>query len=327
VWLLLGVAAATTAVGDVLASEPALLPVRNFQPVQLLFPGPRHAGAGVLEAGRWSASLELVESNTLNASRNELTGTAIELDVETTRTSVALRRGLGGGWELGLTLPHVARWGGVLDRPIEAVERLVDRLNPKRELRPRGETVLRYERLGREIFDRRGPEAGLGDVGVALKLSFPGGKPGRRWALRGGVELPTGDESRLLGSGGTDLWIGGVFERPLGPGRFVSNLNLVVPDGRWEEAGLDTGLYATAAVGWAYVWTPRVTVSAQLGYYGSPLEETGTEELELALWDLSAGVSLRLGSGWSWQLGGVQNLVYQSGADFSVVSRWVWTGR
>jgi hypothetical protein len=144
--------------------------------------------------------------------------------------------------------------------------------------------------------------------------------------VRAGIELPTGNEARLFGSGGTDLWLGVIHERPQGNGLLVSNLSVVLPDSLAAVEGIEADPYATAAVGWAYGWGERFTVSVQLGYYGSPLEETGTEELELSLWDLSASARVELGSGWSWQLGGVQNLVYQSGADFSLVTRWVWSG-
>lgn len=304
------------------------LPVRNFQPVQLLFPGPRHAAAGVLPAGEWRIGIELAESNTLNRSRDEASGTLIELDLETTRAAVRATRGLGGGWQVAVELPYVVRWGGWLDRPIELVERSVDQLNPTRDALARGRTRLRYERFGRTVFAADGPRAGIGDAGIELARGF--GEPGPKaagWGVRGGVELPTGDEQDVFGSGGTDLWIGGVHTRPLGAGRLSINLNLVLPEDVWERAGVETSAFATGALAWVYPWRPRTALSVQLGYYGSPFGGTGTEELELTLWDLSASAVMRLGGGWSWRLGGVQNLVYQSGADFTLLSRLVWTGR
>ena len=324
--------AATGAAAQPAGPDPArpsggLLPVRNFQPVQLLFPGPRHARASALAAGSWSVSVELAESNTLNASRDAVTDTGIELDLETTRVAVRVRRGLGSGWELGLTLPYLARWGGVLDRPVELVERSVNQLNPTRDERPRGLTRLRYERLGRTVFSASGPRAGAGDVGLLVHKSFePEGAEGR-WALRGGVELATGDEGRLFGSGGTDWWVGAAYSRPLAAGWMTGNLKLVVPEAVWEGSGVETSSFATAALGWSYPWRPRTTLGVQLGYYGSPLSRTGTDELEFDLWDLSASAGFRLQGGWSWQIGGVQNLVYQSGADFTVLTRLVWTSR
>jgi hypothetical protein len=309
------------------APSAALLPVRNFQPVQLLFPGPRHAQATALAAGSWSVSVELAESNTLNVSRDDVMHTGIELDLETTRVAVRVRRGLGHGWELGVELPYVARWGGVLDRPIELVERTVNQLNPTRDERPRGSTRLRYERLGRTVFSDDGPRAGLGDVGVVAHKGFAVPGLDGRWAVRAGVELATGDDREVFGSGGTDAWIGAVHTRSLGPGHLSGNLNLVFPGSVWEGPGVETSGFATAALGWAYPWRPRTSLSVQLGYYQSPFEQTGTDELELDLWDLSASASLRLEGGWSWQIGGVQNLVYQSGADFTLLTRLVWTSR
>jgi hypothetical protein len=320
-------ASAQSVAWDQPAPSAALLPVRNFQPVQLLFPGPRHAPASALSAGSWSVAVELSESNTLNVSQNDVTGTGIELDLEATRVAIRLRRGLGGGWELGAEVPYVARWGGVLDRPIEIVERSVNQLNPTRDERARGLTRLRYERRGRSVFSASGPRAGLGDVGLFVHRSFePVGGEGR-WALRGGVELATGDEEQLFGSGGTDAWLGAVYSRPLGRGRLTGNLNLVFPEAVWEGSGVETSGFATAALGWACPWRPRTSLSVQLGYYQSPFEQTGTDELELDLWDLSASARFRLEGGWSWQIGGVQNLVYQSGADFSLLTRLVWTSR
>lgn len=301
-----------------------LLPVRNQQPLQVLFPGPAHEGARVLPAGAWQVGVELNESNTLNVSRDEEAGTFIALDFEVTRLTVDVARGLGSGWDVAVSVPYSARWGGVMDRPIEAVERVFDQLNPKREERPRNRVALGYVRDGRTVIPTRTrPEAGLGDVGLRIRKSFACTGGGTRWAWRAGLELPTGDEEKVFGSGGTDGWTGVAVETGHWGGRFVGNVNLVLPGEAWDGSGVEVDAFPTAAAAWWYPWWPRASLSVQLGYYGSGFDETGTEELEDALWDLSVGLSVDLGSGWRWQLGGTQNLVYQPGADFTVTSRLV----
>jgi len=318
------------ATSSVQAENPAVLPslpVRNYQPVQLVFPAPALDGVSLVPPGAWVFGTAFVESNTMNRSRGEAGTSSLLIDLETTRFELSARTGLSRRWELGLTLSFLRRWGGFLDAPIESVERVVGQLNPAREARARNEVRLRYERLGAPVFDlEKTSKSGLGDATVDLRFAaWRSSDDLTRLVLRFGAELPTGNEDALFGNGGIDLFAGIEAERCSGAWAWRGQLSFIFPDDFLPEAGLESSPFATASAGLAWQMNSRIAWIGQLDYYGSALSATFTRELESGLWELAAGISLRLGPALELQIGGVENLVVEPGADFSLITRLVYT--
>lgn len=313
----------------------AFYPQRNLHPVQLVFASPGLEGPELLSAGAWRWELSLQESNTLNRARLAAPSSTLLLDLETTRLTLGLRRGLRGGWELGAELPLLRRWGGVLDRPIETVERAVSLLNPLRGEFARNQARMLVVDGGLVLLEEQGTAAGVGDLALTLgKRLRSQTAHGPALAARLIIELPTGSRERWLGNGGLDLALALSAGRTAGSRAWVVQVAAVLPSDPFEELSsgsssgnelpaAEAGAFLTAGVGGSWRLSSRLSLYGQLTYYGSPISGTGFAELERSLWECGAGLSFRLGSRTIWQVGGIENLVVEPGVDFSLVSRLV----
>lgn len=131
----------------------------------------------------------------------------VDEDYEVTRLVLTWARGLPGERELWIELPLIDRGSGFLDPIIDTWHEFVlGWSDPSRDM----------TRFGRSVVGLRnsyefGPRAGIGDVSAGLA-----GKTGR-WTWRGGLKLPIGEASALLGSGGIDLGFGLSRSLALGP--------------------------------------------------------------------------------------------------------------
>jgi len=193
-WLLAGVA-----VGDV-------LPEHSGGPFNELFGFPHSAdGSGRLEAGDYDIDLLVV-----SASHNidEQRGTEyLVLDGESTRLDLAYRYGVGNRLQLGITLPYVWHHSGNLDAVIDGWHDFFGLPGGPREERPHDVLDLRYADAGDTLVALNRNVRGPGDVRLHAGWQLAAGDASRTM-LRIGVKLPTGDSTRLTGSGNTDLSIG-----------------------------------------------------------------------------------------------------------------------
>ncbi|RMF83781.1 MAG: DUF3187 family protein [Nitrospinota bacterium] len=301
------------------------LPVRNFQPVQLLFLYLPFEGTTLTPQGHWALSFGLAESNTINETIDRAENTSLLFDLETTRFTLGARYGVLPRVELGVEIPFIARWGGFLDRFIEGVERVVNKLNPARKRGPVNTVRFHLQRNGELIFSRGESALGISDLVLSGKgLLWEEGETYPALAARLQIKLPTGDEERLLGSGKTDIGVGLVAQKTLWRFTLYSNLNYIMPGEVFAGKGLETRNFFTAALGIEYRWTSHFSLLGQAEYYQSPFTDTGLEELDQSLWEISFGFNWALGSHLLWQLGGIQNLVVAPAADFSFQSHLVY---
>ena len=125
------------------------------------------------------------------------------IDGETWRQGLALRYGLGEGWELLVDVPVVSHAGGVFDGFIEDWHDAFGLPQGDRDRVPRDRFALFYAGAGGTGFDIDSDVHSLGDVslGVGCALPFPP-FPNDGMAVRAMVKLPSGDEDALAGSGG-----------------------------------------------------------------------------------------------------------------------------
>jgi hypothetical protein len=196
---------------------------------------PRLGRPEVLAQGALRQNLGLGETNEFadRANLNE----AILLDGETTQLSYDLRRGIGGGWEVGAFAPLLALGGGFLDPIIQDWHHLWGLPNGNRGLRPNNAYAYEYTVDNRSLLSVTQGAVSLGDMQVTA-----GREIGRRTALRGMLKLPTGDASHLAGNGafGGAVWVDSALPRGL--------------LGRWD-------LYGSA--GYSYTGTGQVLAAQQ----------------------------------------------------------------
>ncbi|MDQ7007580.1 MAG: DUF3187 family protein [Acidobacteriota bacterium] len=304
------------------ATAGEFFPLGRRHPVQGVFLSPPLTDAAVLPAGGWRLGWRFEESNTLNRGATS-SGTQVLLDTESSRLALDLGWGLGGGWELRAELPWHWRWGGVLDRPIEAVERVFSQLNPLRGRVPRNASRLYLLADHALVIDQRGAVSGWGDVELGLVRGVvlaSGLQVAGEWRLA----LPTGDEKTWLGSGGVDLAL--VLRAGKGDGGrgWVAQVAWVDPADPFETlpGGLSSRRHLEVSGG-VRGRLGTLGGQVQLAWRQSAIAGSGLAEFEEDLWEVAAGLEWRLKPGLTWQVGLIENLVVAPGADVTVYSRFV----
>jgi hypothetical protein len=136
----------------------------------------------------------------------------ITLDGETYRTNLALRYGIGKGFEVGMDIPYVVESGGFLDSAVEGFHSAFGLGSGGRDQVPHNRLLFTSTgRNGVKRFNISHNNGGFGDIRLSGAYQLHGGEPASATsiALRAGIKLPTGDSDELHGSGSTDfsLWL------------------------------------------------------------------------------------------------------------------------
>jgi hypothetical protein len=183
----------------------------NQSPIVQIYGLPAAGSPTLVPAGRLTTQLSVDVAN--NFAIDTKGGESITFDGEEWRTTLAFRYGIVKGWEVGLDIPVLTEWGGILDAPIQWWHKAFGIDQSGRDLVPQGRTLFSYSRNGRERIHLTGANSGLGDLRLTsgVQLYRDGDDPRRAIALRSSLKLPTGGSSALHGSGGVDfaLWLTG----------------------------------------------------------------------------------------------------------------------
>lgn len=299
------------------------IPVRNFQPIQLIFLNLPFERARVQPCGHFELHLETAESNEIATNQEGIEAT---LKFETNRTVLGGSVGVGHAVELGLDVPIISRFGGFLDPFIDGVEHLFGTFNPERSLFPdnsfggfhvqRGDVVL---------FDGKDQSFNLGDIWISGKYEawHPSGWP--LLSLRGAIKFPTGRADGVYGSGKPDFALGAAMEH-----QFLhwlvtyANLNMIYPVGPITPGCLTLNPILTEGVAAeARVFGP-VSVLLQQELYTSPIHGTGTRLLDGTVVELTGGLNVAFAP-LLFQLGVIDNISpVATAADFTVLLRMTY---
>lgn len=163
----------------------------NADPVRAFLGEPRWGAAvETKEAFEFRAGFLLANQYTADLAGNE----QIIVDVEVSRLDLTARWRLPRDLTFGISLPIVKTGGGFLDGFIDGWHDTFGLPTGGRKARPRDRYEISYLDNG-SITSFAESGTGIGDVGI--ELSGPLGR--LRWAAA--LELPTGDEAELRGSG------------------------------------------------------------------------------------------------------------------------------
>lgn len=177
--------------------------ISNQSPLIQIYGLPPSRGAALLGKGHWSVDAGFVLANSFRVS--EADGESLTLDGETYRGELTLRRGVADNWEMGVRLPFVAHDGGFMDSLIEDWHDLFHLPNSNREDFPQDVLQISYTRSGEPELALTEEHGGLGDI--AFNLGYAAWQNERsQLSLRAGIELPSGDEDKLTGSGSYDFF-------------------------------------------------------------------------------------------------------------------------
>lgn len=293
-------------------------PVRNFQPIQLMVLGMFGDRATVLPKRRLDIRVEMAETSSIFREDEQRVSTTMKFD--TLRSAVFLRYGVTDRLEVGMEVPALYRYRGILEGAITATERATTGLAPGRDRLMNTGFAFNMTRDGRPLFSGGENVLGLGDITLIGKYQLQARSEDRpAVALRVALKVPSGDEGRFFGSGHTDVGAGLALEQAVGA-RWIlyGNLNGIFPTGNVAGLSLTPAVSAIAAV--EYLWSPTLSLVAQLDYYSSPFRKTGTKILDKGVTEAAFGFSYKIRKQILWQVYGVENLdfIRDSAADFTL---------
>lgn len=299
-----------------------LLPVRNFQPIQLMFLGMPGDRAAVIPKGALEIRTELAETatilQTLHDDRSGPFNTTMHF--ETLRTGLFFRYGLTEKLELGIEVPALRRHRGFLGGPIKSVERVTGGVAPTRARLDNSGFRYDFKKNGQTLFAGQAGDTGLGDITLSGKYQLVAEDEQRpSVSARMAVKVPSGDSGRFFGSGHTDLGIGLAVEQTL-VDRWVgyANANGIFATGKVAGLGLKPAMSGLAGV--EYLWTKNFSLVAQFDYYSSPFRTTGSPILDRGVTEVAAGFNYRLREHLLWQVYGIEGVDFITGsaADFTL---------
>ena len=240
------------------------------------------------------------------------------IDLEGSRSDLAVTVGLGGGWALAARVPWIEigepHWDGIA----ESVHRALGLENMRRDTFPRGQSTV-VIRGSNGLLERLDAVTGGGLGDASLALSGPAGRwLGGEQRLVAAVEAPTGERDTLRGSGGWDAGVR-LFSR-WGDDRRGALLGLGYT---WlDPAGTFLGLRRDDVwhvLGEGHVpigkgWVVRLTARMD----GSPLASYTTSEIGRASFYWMLGVRGPLGGAAWWSFDAGENYGSQAEVpDFS----------
>jgi len=302
------------------------MPVRNQHPAQLTVLHLPTTGARSLPTGRVAVRGDAAYSNLflLGSGPNSARW---KMDGEYLRAAASVRAGLGSGLELGLEAPFAHTSGGFLDSFVIDYHDTFGLPDQNRQNNPRDAFEIAARRGGSDVWTVSEESATLLDVPLWLAWQITDPADGLGLAVRGGVELPTGNDRRGYGNGEIDTSVGVVLERhAFGCGVYghAQHTFAGTPDqsrdqglrfrdvtsaGLAVEAPLDTGLAALLQVEWET----------------STLRAVDTPTLQreqLLLW---VGFRLGLDRDTNVEVGFGEDLIGLASPDFTAWLAFTWT--
>ncbi len=302
------------------------LPARNFQPIQQIFLNLPFERAQVLAPGRWRLYVESAESNEIATNQGRVEAA---LKFEQNRTVLGGAIGVHAGWEAGMEVPFLSRFGGFLDPPIDFVEDLFGLSNVERKMWPDNSFgAYSVDRDGKPLFRGQRQYMELGDISFFTKHAVWQPEVGPRVSLRAAVKAPTGRSSSMFGSGKMDFGLGLAAEQQALSWLVVyANVALIYPMGPITPQRLTLNPIVTQGLAVEGQLGKGFSVVFQQGMYTSPFHGLDTRVLEGTVVELALGLNWRCAD-FLFQLGGIENVsgVAQA-ADFTLLARLVFSPR
>ena len=321
--LQLGASVARAAEEEEAFSGYGPIPVRNFQPIQLIFLNLPFERARVQPPGHYELHLESAESNEIATNQGNIDAT---LKFETNRTVLGGSVGVGHGFEVGLDVPMISRFGGFLDPFIDGVEHLFGTFNPERDLFPDNSFGgFSVQRGNTHLFSGQDQSFNLGDMWMSGKFEAWHREGWPLLALRAAIKFPTGRAGGVYGSGKPDFGLGLAAEHQFLPWLVTyGNLALIYPVGPITDRNLTLNPMVTQGVSFEARLFRPLSVLIQEELYTSPMHGTGTDLLDGLLVELSGGFNLAVRPV-LFQLGVVDNTTgVITAADFTVMLRMTY---
>jgi hypothetical protein len=179
--------------------------ISNMSPIIQVFGLPAAEAGDLTPAGE--LSLRVVAEVASHYTKEDKGTESVLFDGETSRAIVSMRYGLNDLWEVGVDVPMISHDGGMLDSFIEGWHDFFGLPQGGRDRAPRDQLRYTYQRNTSSALDYSGSNGGFGDPSLFASYQLLAAEPAARRsvALRTGIKFPTGNSSRLRGSGTMDI--------------------------------------------------------------------------------------------------------------------------
>lgn len=272
------------------------MPYRSIMPLSLVFPHPIQEKSDLVGKGKTSA-----DWNTLYGSVMVRDGNgpeAIAVDGEFLRTSLYVKHGLNDYIEVGGELPFVHYTSGFLDSTIENFHDMFGFPQGKRDRNPDDQYAAMYSNQYGPYFKANEDGMHLTDIPLYLKIGVLDETTDVcGLALRGTLELPTGNDSAGYGNGGLDSGVGLIWQKRLMP--FLAcyvNVDHIMRYTPSDFRGVEAANVTHGSLAFESAFTDRFSMVAQTDYQTRPLiDHTKLSEVSQPEWSFTMGLGYRAG--------------------------------
>ena len=257
----------------------------NQLPFKQIFGLPSLDNKPLAEAGRMRMSFTANLSNTYDISANS--GEYIVTDSETLRTSVTASYALRNNWQIGIEVPCVRHSGGFLDDFIYDWHDFWGMPQNGRDKYGSDQMPLMYLSPKGPAFSLSDSAGNLGDIRINSAYTLPW--ENRAIVLSAELKLPTGDFSRLTGSGSTDFSVGILLNDPRSLEKYrvtlfvgLAGIFLGDIDGELADIQNNFAVAGRAGIGWqaTELFQLKAQIDALSGLYDSSVKEMGESSLQ-----------------------------------------------
>lgn len=247
-------------------------------------------------------------------------------DGEILRTAFRFRTGLSESTDIEAEIPVVYASAGFLDAFVTGWHQFFGFPNGGRAKRAEGEYAMHADVNGQRVFELDRDRPSLGDLPVLVTQRLLREEDaGFALDLRGGLELPTGSESRGVGNGGVDWGGGALVQKSIDRFTFSAAAYFVdaATSSAFERAGIRTTDPRYLQAGLECRWNEWVSIVGGLRSSRPATSGIGIEEVDGRVLDLDLGfvfddpqTDRRV------VLGITEDLISESGPDFTVFFAW-----
>ena len=300
------------------------IPARVQQPIKLGTLGFRPRRAATETAGHASLGVESAYSNIFQNGVGP-GGQQVVLDAETWNNTLIATYGLSERADVELDLSVLYASNGFLDSAIESWHQFWGMPDGGRESRPRDAYETHVEIAGQQIYALDPYEFSLLDTPLVFTQRFvdeDDDTPGV--AVRAGVDLPTGSESRGAGNGGWDWGAGVVAEKTFGRWSMTGAVDWVDAKRPSSFVGSGVDVYDgfDVQLGVEYRWNDRISLLTGLVLTPPVTRDFTIKELDREMLGLDVGVAWDTGPSSQLHVGFEEDLMTASGPDIVFFAGW-----